>query len=189
MHGTSETSALGSFLGMWIVMMAVMMLPSSILMLWRYRQSANAGATRLGLVAVGYFFVWTLIGVAVFPIGFAMHRLSPIAVGVVVLVGGVYQITPLKAHHLACCGRAMSSGSRSAWRHGLRLGLHCARCCGNLMAVLLVTGVMDVRAMAVVGLAIAAERFGASGQLVAKGVGVVVVAAALSLIGRALVLV
>jgi hypothetical protein len=52
-----------TFLGMWIVMMVAMMLPSLVPMLWRYREAVGMkGETRLGrltaLVGVGYFLVW-----------------------------------------------------------------------------------------------------------------------------------
>src|SRR5919204_5660119 len=60
--------AAASFLGMWVVMMMAMMLPSLVPMLWRYRQAVGTtGETRLGrltaLVGAGYFFVWTLLGI------------------------------------------------------------------------------------------------------------------------------
>ena len=56
-----------SFLGMWVVMMVAMMLPSLAPMLWRYRQAVGrTGETRQGrltaLVGVDYFFVWTVLG-------------------------------------------------------------------------------------------------------------------------------
>jgi predicted metal-binding membrane protein len=46
----------------------------------------------------------------------------------------------------------------SGRRHGLCLGLHCSYCCAGLTAILLVIGVMDLRAMAVVTAAITVER-------------------------------
>ena len=46
----------------------------------------------------------------------------------------------------------------SGRRHGLCLGLHCSYCCVGLTAILLVIGVMDLRAMAVVTAAITIER-------------------------------
>jgi predicted metal-binding membrane protein len=52
-------------------------------------------------------------------------------------------------------------------RHGVGLGLHCSACCGNLIAILLVIGVMDLRAMAVVTAAITWERLAPSGERVA----------------------
>src|SRR5580704_4114299 len=69
--------AAASFLGMWIVMMVAMMLPSLVPMLWRYRRSVRReGEARLGLltalVGLGYFFIWTLFGMVAFPLGVAL---------------------------------------------------------------------------------------------------------------------
>jgi predicted metal-binding membrane protein len=198
--------AAASFLGMWFVMMVAMMLPSLVPMLWRYRQAVGrTGETRLGrltaLVGLGYFFVWTVFGMAVFPVGVALAtvemqqpslaRVVPIAVGMVVLIAGALQFTAWKTHHLACCreapgrDRTLPSDAGTAWRHGLRLGLHCSYSSGGLMAILLVLGVMDVRAMAVVTAAITVERFSPAGERVARVIGAVVVGAGLFLIARA----
>src|SRR5688572_6937587 len=99
--GQTWPGAAASFLGMWVVMMVAMMLPSLVPMLWRYRQAVGRlGDTRLGrlatLVGVGYFSVWTGFGMAAFPMGVALAtiemqqpalaRAVPIAVGVVVLI-------------------------------------------------------------------------------------------------------
>src|SRR5712692_3813005 len=90
----------------------------------------------------------------------ALARAVPIAVSVVVLIAGSLQFTAWKARHLACCreapgrGRTLRADAGTAWRHGLRLGLHCIHCCVGLMSILLVIGVMDLRAMAVVAAAI-----------------------------------
>src|SRR4030081_2142263 len=77
MPGQTWPGAAASFLGMWVVMMVAMMLPSLVPMLWRYRQAVGrTGETRLGrltvLVGVGYFFVWTVFGLAAFPLGVAL---------------------------------------------------------------------------------------------------------------------
>jgi predicted metal-binding membrane protein len=191
---------------MWVVMMVAMMLPSLVPMLWRYRQAVGrTGETRLGgltaLVGVGYFVVWTVFGIAAFPLGVALAtiemqlpvlaRAVPITVGGVVLIAGALQFTAWKARHLACCreapgrGRRLPSDAGTAWRYGLRLGLHCAYCCAGPTAILLVIGVMDIRAMAVVMAAITAERLAPAGDRVARATGAVVVGAGLILIGRA----
>ena len=73
-----------------------------------------------------------------------------------------------------------------AWRLGLRLGLHCNCGCAGLTAILLVVGIMDLRAMAVITAAITAERVAPDGRRVAMAVGAVAAAAGLFLIGRAL---
>ena len=62
----------------------------------------------------------------------ALARVVPIAVGVVVVIAGALQFTAWKVHHLACCraaperGRLLPADAGTAWRHGLRLGLHCS---------------------------------------------------------------
>src|SRR5512132_2395261 len=109
-----------------------------------------------------------------------VSRAVPLAVGVVVLMAGVLQLTVWKARHLVCCrelpghGRALPADAGTAWRHGLRLGLHCSQCCAGLIVILLVLGVMDFRVMAVVAAAITVERLAPAGERVARATGVVV---------------
>src|ERR1700733_11845694 len=74
MPGQSWPGAAASFLGMWVVMMVAMMLPSLVPMLSCYRQSlSRTSQTRLGsltaLVGVGYFFVWAAFGMVAYPAG------------------------------------------------------------------------------------------------------------------------
>jgi predicted metal-binding membrane protein len=206
MPGQTWSDAAASFLGMWVLMMVAMMLPSLVPMLWRYRQAVvRVGETRLGrltvLVGVGYFFVWTVFGMAAFPLGVALAavemqvpvvaRAIPIVVGEVILIAGMLQFTAWKAHHLACCreepgcGCTLPADAGTAWRHGLRLGFHCSCCCAGLIAILFVIGVMDLRAMSVVTAAITVERLAPAGERVAQAIGAVVVATGLFLIARA----
>jgi predicted metal-binding membrane protein len=206
MPGKTWPGAAAMFLGMWVVMMLAMMLPSLLPMLWRYRQAVGrARGMRLGwltaLVGGGYFFVWSVFGMAAFPLGVALAaiemqqpalaRAVPIAVGVVVLIAGSLQLTVWKLRHLARCreapgrGRMLPADAGTAWRHGLRLGLHCSHCCVGLMAILLVMGVMDLRAMAVVTAAMTVERLAPAGERFARVIGAVVIGAGLILITRA----
>jgi predicted metal-binding membrane protein len=207
MPGQTWSSAAASFLGMWAVMMVAMMLPSLVPMLWRYRQAVGRrGETRLGrltvLVGVGYYFVWTVFGMVAFALGVALAELEmqlpalsravPIAVGGVVLIAGALQFSAWKTYHLACCreasacGRTLPADAGTAWRHGLRLGLHCSYCCAGLTAILLVIGIMDLRAMAALTAANTLERLAPAGKHVARAVGVVVVGAGGFLIARAI---
>jgi predicted metal-binding membrane protein len=203
MPGESWLGTAASFLGMWTVMMAAMMLPSLVPMLLRYRRAVRrTGATHLAwltaLVGIGYLSVWTALGTVVFPLGAGiaalaigdpvLARLVPIAGGAVVLCAGLLQLTTWKARRIArCseapgCGHHSSADARTAWRHGLQLGLHCAYCCAELMTVLLILGVMDLRAMAAVTAAITAERLAPAGIRVARVIGAVVVATGVVLI-------
>jgi predicted metal-binding membrane protein len=207
--GQSWPGAAASFLGMWVMMMVAMMLPSLAPMLWHYRNSAGGGAESrvdglAALVGVGYFIVWTAIGMAAYPLGIGLTSLTmqlpvlaravPFVVGVIVLVAGAIQLTAWKAHHLACCrvapmrGWASPANAGTAWRYGLRLGVHCSLCSSGLTAILFVVGIMDLRAMAVVTAAITAERLAPDGARAARAIGAVVVPLGLLLIARATVL-
>src|SRR6267378_5633695 len=184
MSGQPWLGAAASFLAMWVVMMVAMMLPSLVPTLWRYSQAGLGPMT--ALVSVGYFVVWTVFGMAAYPLVVALPRATPIAVGVVVLLAGFLQLTAWKARHLACCREAPAGErDRTAWQHGLSLGLHCSQCCVGLMATLLVIGVMNVLAMAVVAAAITVERLAPAGERVARAIGAVALAAGLFLIARA----
>lgn len=206
MPGQSWPGTAASFLGMWTVMMVAMMLPSLMPMLWRYRQAiGRTGKTRLGgltvLVGSSYFLVWAVLGMIAFPLGVAsaaaemqlpaLARAVPLAAGVVMLIAGALQFTSWKARQLACCrgtpgrSRTLSADGGTAWRHGLRLGLHCNSCCAPLTAVLLVIGVMDLRAMAAVTAAITAERLAPAGARIARIIGAIVAGAGLILIAQA----
>ena len=204
MPGQTWPGAAASFLGMWIAMMVAMMLPSLVPMLRGYRESVAAAGARgwlTALVGVGYFAVWTVAGLAAFPAGawlaaLAMRRPAiaytvPLAAGGVVLVSGLVQLSAWKARQLACCREVpgwrspFAADAGTAWRYGVRLGVQCAGCCGNLMAILMVAGVMDVRAMTVVTAAITAERLVPNSQRVRRAIGAAVVAAAVVMLGRA----
>jgi predicted metal-binding membrane protein len=206
MPGQTWTAAAAVFLGMWVVMMVAMMLPCLFPTLAQHRRAVGRTGEahperRTALLGAGYFFAWTVFGIAAFPLGVALaavemqqpalSRAVPIAVGVVVLVAGALQFSAWKARHLACCrdaparARTLSAGAGAAWRYGLRLGLHCSFCCLGLMAILLVLGVMDLRAMAVVAVAITVEHLAPAGERVARAIGAVVVGVGLFLIARA----
>ena len=206
MRGKTWPAAAASLLGMWVVMMVAMMMPSFIPMLWRYRHAVDrSGERRLGrltlLVCAGYFSVWTMWGIVAFPLCVALAavemqrpalaRAVPIAVGAVVLIAGALQFTRWKAHHLVCCreaparGRALPADAGTAWRHGLRLGLHCSCCCAGPMAILLTIGVMDLRAMAVVTAATTVERLAPAAERAARAIGSVIIGAGMFLIARA----
>jgi predicted metal-binding membrane protein len=209
MPGQTWPGAAASFVITWVVMMVAMMLPSLVPTLWRYGQAlGRTGHMRPGrmtaLLAVAYFSVWTTFGIVVFPLGVELTQIEmqqpalaqavPVAVGVTVLIAGALQFTAWKARHLSCCreapvaGRMLSTDAGTAWRLGLRLGLDCTCCCFGLTATLLVIGLMDLRAMAVVTAAITLERLAPAGERVAKIIGAGVIGTGLLLIARVVAL-
>jgi predicted metal-binding membrane protein len=206
MSGQTWPDAAASFLGMWVAMMVAMMLPCLVPMLCRYREAlVRTADTPLGwltlLVGVGYFSVWTAVGAFAWLLGIALAavemrlpavaRLVPIAAGMVVVSAGALQLTAWKAYHLGCCrpatmrAGALPAAARAAWRHGLRLGLHCCYACAGLTAVLLVVGVMELRAMALVAAAVTIERLAPCGERIARVLGVVVIVTGLVLLAQA----
>ena len=175
MPGQTWVQSGATFIGMWSLMMLAMMLPAAMPLFRRYRRAMRHAPRRDALtaaVAASYFAVWSLVGVAVFPAGVAfaelamtlpaLSRLTPYLAATVVVLAGALQFTAWKARRLECCAGGSDSrirpGFAAAWRHGVQLGLRCNYCCASLTAILLVIGVMDLRAMAVVMTAISAER-------------------------------
>jgi predicted metal-binding membrane protein len=206
MPGQTWPGVAAMFMGMWVVMMVAMMLPSVAPMLWTYHEAVGkTRAARPGwltaLAGVGHFFVWTVFGLAAFPLGAALttvemrepalSRAVPLAIGIVVLIAGALQFTAWKARQLACCrdatGLSITSpvSAGAALRHGLRLGLQCGPCCANIMVIMLVLGMMDLGVMAVVTAAITIERLAPASEGAARAIGAIVVGAALLLITRA----
>jgi predicted metal-binding membrane protein len=199
MCGQTWWSFAASFIGMWTVMMVAMMLPSLLPMLRRYRVALRlAGKQNVdaltALAGAGYFAVWALIGVIVFALGAALAQLemtwpvlahaAPVAGGAVVLAAGTLQFSAWKARQLMRC-RAVPALDGIAWRYGLRLGVRCASACAGLTAILLATGVMDLRAMAAVSAAITLERLAPAGERMARCIGAVAIGAGLLLMLRA----
>lgn len=202
MCGQTWTGAAATFTGMWLVMMVAMMLPALVPMLRRYRRAV--GRTAEGhrgqltiLVGVGYFFIWGMAGGVVFPLGAgladmlmrfpALAQAGPLASGLVVLGAGVQQFSGWKLRQLACCRQTdwVSGSAGAAWRHGLRLGLRCVRCCAGPTAVLLVLGAMDPWVMVIVAGAISLERLAPNGERFARATGTVAVAAGAFLVAQA----
>lgn len=194
MCGQSWAGAAASFTGMWMVMMVAMMSPSLLPALREYRPGL---ATVAG---AGYFFVWAVLGAIIFALGAVLTqvllqmntvaRAVPALSGLVVLLSGAFQFTAWKAHHLSCCRQQqpaqLPTHAGTAWRHGLRLGRHCVFSCAGLTTLLLVSGVMDLRAMVVVTALITAERLAPDGEGVARAAGAVAMAAGLLMSARAL---
>ncbi|WP_296226457.1 DUF2182 domain-containing protein [Ralstonia sp. UBA689] len=209
MCGQTWLGTTASFLGMWTVMMTAMMLPSLVPMLRRYRAVVRVGGEwQLGmltmLVGVGYLLVWVAFGMVAFALGvaltaFEMHlpaaaRAIPMATGCVVLIAGAFQFTPWKVRHLARCravprpGRTLPANAGTAWRHGVHLGLHCSASCVGLTMILLAAGVMDLRVMVAITVAITLERLAPAGERVARIIGAIAGGAGLLLIARAVML-
>src|SRR5690242_14397389 len=167
---------LGWFLGVWIVMMAAMMLPSAIPAVTMYAGLAKDRTSLAPLFFVtGYLAVWAAAGLAAFGVAAAGGRVSDgllawerggrWAAGATLLLAAAYQLTPLKDACLARC-RVPIAFLLGSWRPGLGGGLRmgmthgawCAGCCWALMAALFALGVMSIAWTALVAALVALEK-------------------------------
>ena len=189
--------ALVRFLGLWVLMMAAMMLPSvaPVAVLWtRLISGASAGAgrvVRMSLFLAGYLLTWAAVGVVASAALAGTGRLlvaSPVAakwLGVAILItAGVYQLTPWKDWCLRRCRSPIGAlmyylgfkGRSRDVRVGLHHGATCAGCCWGLMIVLIAVGVMNVAVMAALAVVILVEKLWRYGKPFGQAVGVVLAA-------------
>jgi predicted metal-binding membrane protein len=178
----TDLGTLGWYLGIWVTMMAAMMLPSVVPMALVFGRVSRARAGR-GLAVVvptwiflaGYLAAWTLYGLAAYGLyrgiraldpGFlAWDEQGPIAVGAAIALAGIYQLTPLKQVCLRHCRSPLHfvmhgwrPGKLGAFRMGVTHGAYCVGCCWGLMLILFALGVMSLLWMAVVAGVIFVEK-------------------------------
>jgi predicted metal-binding membrane protein len=178
----TDLGGLGWYLGVWVTMMAAMMLPS-------VAPALVAGGTRglpAALFAAGYLAAWAGYGLAAYGLfrlvtsfdtdWLAWDRGGPYVAGGVVISAGLYELTPLKAAFLCRCRAPACACAAGALRGGFAYGLGCVGCCFGLMAVLFALGVMSVLWMAVVAGVIFAEKVLPDGLRLSRAVAVALVA-------------
>lgn len=141
MNEMGRVSRLGSFVffgGMWLSMMAAMMLPGAVpAVAGRARVSGRLRAVPAFVLT--YLGIWALVGLAIY----ALYRPpSSFGVGAVTIAAGVYELTPVKQHFRRRC---LERG-----RSGLEFGMCCVGSSIGLMAVLVVLGLMSVGWMVVI---------------------------------------
>jgi predicted metal-binding membrane protein len=151
MHGmdmgvATRLGSFASFIAVWVVMMAAMMLPAAAPAVLR-RARATGGVRAVPLFIGSYLAVWALVGAAVY----ALYRPhGSVAAGVVVIAAGVYEFTPFKRHFRRRC--------REIVRSGFQYGLCCAGSSIGLMAMLVALGVMSVTWMSVIAVLVLAQK-------------------------------
>jgi predicted metal-binding membrane protein len=171
---------------MWQVMMAGMMLPSAAPTLLLYanviRKSDDGLSVnrRVHAFALGYLLAWGAFSLVATllqrvlgdtRILTAMMQLhSHRTGGVLLIVAGAYQFTPLKQSCLQSCrspaafiARYWRRGAAGAVRMGLEHGLYCVGCCWALMLLLFVGGVMNLYWIAAITVAVLIEKLAPMG--------------------------
>src|SRR5215210_3317225 len=187
-----------AFVVAWAVMMAAMMFPAAAPMILLFRTVATQRRTSgrafvpTWVFVVGYLLVWTAVGVLTWVVVQGLSDLAgrlgaaeratwgPLALGAVLVVAGLYQLTPLKRVCLEHCRSPFAfimqhwrDGYGGALRMGVVHGLYCLGCCWALFGVLVAAGVMSLAWMLVLTLVIFAEKVLPLGRRVSQAVGMV----------------
>ena len=195
MESTWDAGYLALIFGMWVVMMIGMMLPSAApaillyAMVLRNSPQAEAPVARTYAFAAGYLLAWLGFSLAATLLQWGLAEaavLSPMMVSTspalgagLLILAGVYQLTPLKQSCLTRC-RAPAAfitqhfrpGISGALRLGAHHGLYCVGCCWALMLLLFFGGVMSLLWIAAITIFVLLEKlapFGAQGGRLSGG--------------------
>jgi predicted metal-binding membrane protein len=200
-------SASFALFAMWAIMMIGMMTPSVAPMVLtyagvarNYRRQGTPFASAFWF-AGGYFAAWILFALAASLGQIALDRialLSPMMAttsaplgGAILIAAGLYQWTPLKDACLSRCAGPLqfiqSHGgfqprALGSLRLGVLHGLYCVGCCWILMALLFVTGVMNLLWIAILMLAVLAEKIVPGRPLLSRLLGTAFILAGLWII-------
>ena len=179
----------GLFLITWLVMMVAMMFPSVAPMTLAFAsvtRSRGEGYLPTAAFVLGYILVWAVSGLVPLAVLQALDHiwmtppswLTRVG-GVVIILAGIYQFTPLKDTCLGACRSPLGfilthdfgGGPPAAVRAGTSHGLYCLGCCWALMAVLAVLGLMNIAWMALFAAIFFIEKNVRFGEVVPRLVG------------------
>src|SRR4051812_40113403 len=154
----TDLGALGWFLGVWIVMMAAMMLPSVSPTVALYARMARSGPRVAPLVfASGYLATWAAAGLGAYGVvklgeaglrdELAWDGAGRWLADATLLLAAAYELTPMKDVCLGMCRSPLGlwlsrwrGGTRGAFEMGAQHGAWCVGCCWALMASLFALG-------------------------------------------------
>jgi predicted metal-binding membrane protein len=179
--GAWQISDWRSMLAMWSIMMIAMMLPSAIPMLLLFtaispkRQPQINPATAFALFSLGYLLAWIGFSIAATILQWQLQRnallsamlepTSRILSAVILIVSGIYQLTPLKHRCLQQCRNPVQyltarwrTGLRGSLEMGLDHGVFCIGCCWALMLLLFAGGVMNLLVIAAIAIMVLIEK-------------------------------
>lgn len=179
------------FIMLWIVMMVAMMFPSAAPMILMF-STVYAGKRRqeqpfvpTWIFVSTYLLVWSLCGALAYPLALGAEKLATQSMwlmenaarfgGVILVVAGLYQLSPLKRICLSKCRTPLQfilsswrEGYSGAFRMGFEHGAYCLGCCWLLFVILFPLGIMNIAVMALVAALIFAEKTFPLGQRIAQ---------------------
>ena len=187
------------FISIWIVMMVAMMFPTAAPMILMFskiytsKRQQELPFVPTWVFVSAYLLVWSLCGVVAYPLAVGIEQLAGQSMwlmdnaarlgGVVLLLAGLYQLSPLKDICLSKCRTPLQfilsswrDGYGGAFRMGLEHGAYCLGCCWLLFVILFPLGIMNIAVMALVTALIFAEKALPIGRQISllAGVGLIV---------------
>ena len=191
---------------MWAVMMTGMMLPSAAPFVILYgaaarRSTQGEPGRQVYALAAGYLVVWTVFSLGATALQRALATqllVSPMMEvtssrlsGTLLLVAGIYQLTPIKHACLRTCQSPFGflvSRWRGGWSGAFRLGLdhgaYCVGCCWARMLLLFAGGVMNLTVIAALTAFVAFEKLAPFGVHSARTSGGLLIAAGVWMLVR-----
>jgi predicted metal-binding membrane protein len=206
--GLSIWAALGLFLLAWQLMIAAMMLPSSLPLVRLFGRMAADQPKRLRAKTAllgGYAALWTGFGTTAFLGDLGIHHLvdrwSWLAArpwmlgGAILLLAGAFQFSTLKDRCLRVCRhpagyllRYYRRGTGAAFRLGAGHGVFCVGCCWALMLVAFAAGVANLWWMAALTAVMVFEKTGSAGQRGVRPIGLGLIALGILMLAEPAVL-
>lgn len=166
---------------MWIVMMIAMMTPSvaPLILVFakvnRERKLQHHPFVNTGYLITGYFLVWAVYSGAATALQWLLQQIAwlnpdmkttnKILGGIILILTGIFQFTPLKKTCLTYCRSPLNfvllhwkEGKQGALKMGIENGFYCLGCCWLLMVLLFVAGIMNLLWVALIALFVLAEK-------------------------------
>lgn len=192
---------------MWWVMMIAMMVPSAAptILLFatiKRRQATEENPVHASwLFLAGYLLIWAGFSLVAVSLQWGLDQAgllsgmmastSHVLAGIILLVAGLYQWTPIKRACLRYCQSPLLFLSNhwqpdglGALRMGFRHGSYCVGCCWFLMALLFVVGVMNLAWVAAVAIYVAIEKLLPRSPWLSRIAGVVLMVAGAVVLAR-----
>jgi predicted metal-binding membrane protein len=163
------------FATMWVAMMVAMMFPAAAPMVVMFARMRRSDPPAVALFTVAYIALWISFGAVAYLLSVVVESAASksewVAMnwgrggGALLVLAGLYQLTPLKTICLRHCRTPLSfvmthwrDGRKGAVRMGLHHGLYCMGCCWLLFLILIPLGVMNAAAMAAVAVLVFVEK-------------------------------
>jgi predicted metal-binding membrane protein len=184
---------------MWLVMMIAMMTPSVTPLILIFakvnrqkKQQEHPFVNTIYLMA-GYFLAWAAFSLIATCLQWLLQQISllnpemkttsKILGGIILIIAGIFQFTPLKQTCLNYCRSPLDfvlhywkEGKQGALKMGIENGFYCIGCCWLLMVLLFVAGIMNLLWIALIALFVLVEKISPGVKWIPYVAGVMLIA-------------